>query len=280
MTICSTIQAQHPVDKLPATIQSYRLAERLDYTPDNLYEYINGAAEMYLSYGLAGMKGCKYAADNMPEIAVEIYEMTESRNAYGVYAQSREKDEYVYGQGSFSYPEATLFWKDRYFIIISTLKATPESKDAIRLLAETIDKAIPANGKIPGIVGLLPVEGLTPGGTLYFHHYIWLNAYFFIADFNILNIDEKTDAILAKYGSAAQRSYLLLVEYPDEAATTAAYHQFMQRYAPEAGNGRCVQVEDKSWFVGWHNGNRFGAIFNSPSQNETEQLFQAVISKM
>jgi hypothetical protein len=54
----------------------------------------------------------------------------------------------------------------------------------------------------------------------------------------------------------------------------------MQRYAPEAGNGRCVQLEDKTWFVGWHNGNRFGAIFNSPSQSEAEQLFQAVISKM
>jgi hypothetical protein len=278
--MCCTIQAQNPADKLPEQFQSYRLAERLDYTPDNLYEYINGAAEMYLSYGLAGMKGCRYTAANLPDVIVEIYEMTESRNAFGVYTQSRDKDEKNYGQGSLSYPEATLFWKDRYFVIINTSKALPESKTAIRFLAETVEKAIPEKGTIPNIVGILPTEGLAPGGTLYFHHYIWLNAYFFIADFNILNVNEQTNAILAKYGTPEQRLYLLLVEYPDEIIATTSYQQFMQRYAPEAVNGKSISIEDKTWFVGWQKGNRVGAVFNSPTKEDAENLFQTVISKM
>jgi hypothetical protein len=278
--MCSKIQPQHPVEQLPERFQSYRISEQLNYTPDNLFEYINGAAEMYLSYGLVGMRGYRYTADDQPDVTVEIYEMTESRNAFGVYTQSRDRDEYAYGQGSLSYPEATLFWKDRYFIIISSNKATPESSAAIRFLAETTDKAIPRTGTIPGIVGILPEQGLAGGGTLYFHHYVWLNAYFFIADFNLLNIDGQTDAVLAKYGSSEQRTYLLLVEYPDENASATAYQQFMQRYAPDADNAKAIRLEDKTWFVGWRKGNRLGAIFNSSSKDDAENLFQAVISKM
>ncbi|MDR1667132.1 MAG: hypothetical protein LBS03_05510 [Bacteroidales bacterium] len=280
LMMCSTIPSQHPVEQLPERFQSYRVSEPLNHTPDNLYEYINGAAEMYLSYGLAGMRGYRYTAENQPDVTIEIYEMTESRNAFGVYTQSRDRDEHAYGQGSLSYPEATLFWKDRYFIVISSSRATPESSAAIRFLAETADKAIPQEGKIPGIVGLLPAKGLADGGMLYFHHYIWLNAYFFIADFDLLNINEQTDAVLAKYGSPDRRTYLLLVEYPHEDATTAAYRRFMQRYAPEADNGKAVRLEDRTWFIGWHNGNRLGAIFNSPSEDDAEELFRAVISKM
>ncbi|MDR1673621.1 MAG: hypothetical protein LBS09_09220 [Bacteroidales bacterium] len=280
MMMYGTVWAQHPVEGLPEHFQSYRISERLDYTQDNLYDYINGAAEMYLSYGLVGMRGCRYTAENLPDITVEIYEMTESRNAFGVYTQSRDRDEHTYGQGSLTYPEASLFWKDRYFAVISAPKATPESAAAIRFLAETTDKAIPQKGKLPAIVGLLPTEKLADGGTLYFHHYIWLNAYFFIADFNLLNIDGQTDAVLAKYGTPEQRTYLLLVEYPDGTATEEAYRQFMQRYAPEAGNGKSIRLEDGTWFVGWHNGNRLGAIFNSPSKDDAENLFQAIISKM
>ncbi|MDR0714805.1 MAG: hypothetical protein LBF89_11205 [Bacteroidales bacterium] len=280
LMMCTTIQSQHPAERLPERFQSYRMSERLNYTPDNLYEYINGAAEMYLSYGLKGMYGCRYTAENLPDVTVDIYEMAGSRDAFGVYTQSRDRDEYTYGQGSLSYPEATLFWKDRYFVVISADRATPESTAAIGFLADAADKAIHRKGKIPGIVGLLPAEKPVDGGILYFHHYIWLNAYFFIADFDLLNINEQTDAVVAKYGTPEQRSYLLLVEYPDENATVAAYRRLMQRYAPESGNGQSIRLEDGTWFAGWHGGKRLCAIFNSPSLKEAESLLQATISKM
>jgi hypothetical protein len=274
------VQSQNPAERLPLTFHSYRLSERLSYSADHLFEYINGAAELYLSYGLTGMTGCKYSGEQLPEISVEIYEMTEARNAFGVYTQSRDREERMYGQGSQSYREAILFWKDRYFVVINTTKATPSSEEAIRFLAAEIDKSIPAEGAVPSIVALLPAQGLSQGEFLYFHHYVWLNAYFFIADFNILDINEQTDALLAKYGAPQARSYLLLVAYPDENAAEKAYRQFMQRYAPEAGDGKIMQLEDKTWFVGWRKGNRVGAVFNGPDRESAEQLYQAALNKM
>jgi len=280
MMIFTDISAQHPVDRLPEQFASYRVKERLNYTAVTLFDYINGGAEMYLSYGLAGMKGRVYSGKNLPEVTVEVYEMTEAKNAFGVFTQMRDKEEQTYGQGSQSNRDAVIFWKDRYFIIISAAKVTPESVKAVQYLASATDKAIPDEGKIPALVGCLPEKDLAVAGYTYFHHYIWLNTHFFIADFNILNIDAQTDAVIGKYGAPEHRSYLLMVEYPDNDSAQKAYGQMKTRFAPDAGTDIVVRMEDNKWFALWINNNRIGAIFNGSARESTEQLYQAANNKM
>jgi hypothetical protein len=189
----------------PEKVDNWQVTDWLDYEGEALFDYINGGAELYLSYGLVGMTGCKYNGEGLPQVTVEIYEMTSSANAFGIYTQSRDKEEYEYGQGSQSAKDFILFWKDKYYVIITTEKVMPESEKAIRHIASLIDKAIPGTGRIPAIVDALPKIDLAPGGYLYFHHYVWLNAYLFIANYNIINISDKTDAVLAKYGSVDDR---------------------------------------------------------------------------
>ncbi len=274
------IRAQHPTERLPERFGRYRVTDRPSFTADNLFDYINGGAEMYLSYGLVGMKGCVYSAENLPDVTVDVYEMTEAKNAFGVFTQTRDKEERTFGQGSQSQRDAVVFWKDRYYTVIGTSKATPESMEAVRYLASEIDKAIPGKGEVPAIVGCLPEKGLAAAGYVYFHHYIWLNAFYFIADFNIMNIDAHTDAVLAKYGSPEQRAYLLLVEYPDKASAQKAYEQLKQKFAPEAAPNTAVRLEDNTWFTVWIKGNRAGAVFNGKTRDATEQLYQTAVNKM
>ncbi|MCL1932296.1 MAG: hypothetical protein FWF53_00570 [Candidatus Azobacteroides sp.] len=281
MNLSASIQEKFPENKLPEQFMSYHATNRLNYTGKELYDYIDGGAELYLSYGLVSMTGCKYNGDSLPQVTVEIYEMTDSKNAFGVYTQSRDKEESDYGQGSQSFPDFILFWKSRYFVIVNTQEVVPESQKAIQYLAKLIDESIPEAGDIPAIVNLLPKEGLVPAGFLYFHHYIWLNAYFFIANQNIININEQTDAVLAKYGEADARSYLLMVEYPDEDQAAEAYKQLRDKYAPECTpTDPFVQLEDKTWFSVWTKGNKIAAIFNGISREKTEELYKSTINNM
>jgi hypothetical protein len=275
--MCVNAQKINLMNQLPEQYNSYKVTDWLDYTGEALYDYINGGAELYLSYGLVGMTGCKYNGEGLPQITVEVYEMTSSQNAFGVYTQSRDKEERDYGQGSQSFSDFILFWKDKYFVIITTQKATPESGEAIRRLASLTDKAIPGEGERPALVDELPQEGLAPGGFLYFHHYIWLNAYLFIADYNIVNITEHTDALLAKYGPADARSYLLLVEYPDEGEAETAGRQLQEKFAPEwTPAAPFVQLEDKTWFTSRASGNKLYAIFNANSREQIENLYKSI----
>ena len=278
--IFPSISAQHPVEQLPEQFGSYRATERLNYTANNLFDYINGGAEMYLSYGLVGMKGRVYSGENLPDVTVEVYEMTEAKNAFGVFTQNRDKEEETFGQGSQSNRDAVIFWKDHYFTIISASKITPESEEAVRYLASAVDQAIPNMGKIPVLVECLPEKDLAVAGYTYFHHYIWLNTHYFVADFNILNIDAQTDAVIAKYGPPEQRSYLLMVEYPDHDSAQKAYGQMKTRFAPLAGTDVVVALDENKWFALWIKNNRLGAIFNGASRESTEQLYQAAFHQM
>ncbi|MDR1644709.1 MAG: hypothetical protein LBS05_02625 [Tannerellaceae bacterium] len=261
----------------PEQYQSYRADQWLDFEGEALYDYINGGAELYLSYGLKGMTGCKYNGDGLPQVTVEIYEMTSSKNAFGVYTQSRDREEYDYGQGSQRYDDFILFWKDRYFVIITAQKATPESRDALLHLAALAEEAIPGEGEIPALVAELPKEGLVPGGYLYFHHYIWLNAYLFIADYNIAGISDQTDALLAKYGEADARCYLLLVQYPNPEEALKAGEEMRKGLAPElSADTASIRLEDGSWFTLGVQGNKLAAIFNGQTREQVENLYQSI----
>lgn len=279
--LLASVQEDFPAGRLPERFMSYRITDRLNYSGEDLYDYINGGAELYLSYGLTRMTGCKYNGDGIPQLTVEIYEMTTPKNAFGVYTQSRDREERVYGQGSQSFHDFILFWKGCYFVTVYAQSVTPESEAAIKHLAEVIDKAIPATGQRPPVVALLPEEGLAEGGFLYFHHYIWLNAYFFIANHNLIDLDDQTDAVLAKYGDANARNYLLIVEYPDGEKAASAYQKLKENYAPElTATQPFIRLEDKTWFTTWTKGNRLGAIFNGNSREETEKLYILTINHM
>jgi hypothetical protein len=279
--LLASVQGKFPVDSLPEHFNSYQVTDKLNYTGKELYDYINGGAELYLSYGLVSMTGCKYNGHNLPQITVEIYEMTSAKNAFGVYTQSRDKEESDYGQGSQSFPDFILFWKDKYFVIVNTQEVTPESESAIQYLARLIDKSIPETGEIPAIVNALPKEDLVSAGFLYFHHYIWLNAYFFIANYNIIHVDENVDAVMAKYGDSNARSYLLLAEYPDAEKALEACQHLKEKYAPELSTeNRFIELEDKTWFTAWIQGNQLGAIFNGISRGQTEKIYKATINNL
>jgi hypothetical protein len=209
--------------------------------------------------------------------------MTTPENAFGVYTQSRDKEEHDYGQGSQSFHDFVLVWKGRYFVTVYAQAVTPESEAAIKQLAALIDQALPATGAPPAVVGILPEEGLAEGGFLYFHHYIWLNAYFFIADYNVIDLNDQTDAVLAKYGDADARSYLLIVEYPDEEKAWEACQKLKESYAPELNEEKPLlfkRLEDMTWFTAWTRGNRLGAIFNGNSYEEIEKLFKSTFKNM
>jgi hypothetical protein len=262
---------------LPEKFDAYQAAEWLDYEGEALFDYINGGAELYLSYGLKGMTGCKYEGEGLPQVTVEVYEMTSAANAFGVYTQSRDREEHEFGQGSQRYRDFIVFWKDRYYVLVTTQRAVPESERALRHVAELVDGAIATTGLRPAIVDALPEKGLVPGGYLYFHHYVWLNAYVFIADYNIININEDTDAVLARYGSADARCHLLMVDYRSAEDAAGAWAKLKEAFAPESTDARAVvRMEDGSWFTAWTTGRRLCAIFDGRSREQIDDLFFSI----
>ncbi len=267
--------------QLPDTIDEWTAAE-LEYFNNNesLYDYINGGAELYISYGYRYAISRRYLSAGQPDVTVEIFEMGTSENAYGVFSHTRYEEDCTFGQGS-QYVEGVLFfWKNNYYVAIMSAEETDKSKKLIYDLGTIISGSIEGEGSVPGLIELLPPKGLDKAGILYFHHYIWLNSYYYIADENILLINDDTDAVLAKYGSPENRSYLLIVQYKDIATAAEAYNNFLEDYFPEGKHTNIFQLEDQKWMAAELSGDTFIAVFNGNSEETVSSLLSEVQLKL
>ena len=87
------------------------------YNPGNLYEYINGQAVFYISYGFKNLEHGTYHNDGK-EYTVDVYELKSRLSSFGAYRQQRDDDSAGLNagvEGSVIDYLAT-FYKDNYYI--------------------------------------------------------------------------------------------------------------------------------------------------------------------
>ncbi|MFQ6113840.1 MAG: DUF6599 family protein [bacterium] len=262
---------------LPTKLQGWEIAGRDKvYNRQNLYDYIDGGAELYLSYGFEQLLNRTYTAPGQPDIVVDLFDMGSSHDAYGVFSHSKETEDTTFGQGSQYTQGLLLCWKDRYFVSILASPETVASRKAVFNLASQIDAAIETEGPLPEIVYLLPPESLVRESIRYFHHHVWLNSYYFVADENILHIDDNTEALLAKYGSRQKRYFLLIVKYANAGDAEMAHHDFVTSYLPELAEEQIVQIEDGTWTGCQREKNYVIIVFNAPTKEQAARLISEV----
>ncbi len=245
------------------------------YTPENLSSYIDGGAELYLSYNFKNALSLKYVDPVENEIAVDIFDMGTSLDAFGVFAHSREAIETEFGQGSEYAAGLLTFWKDRYYISILAYPETPAKKEIVFKLGRAIAGAIMGEGPLPPILALLPAENLLPETVRYFHHYIWLNSFYFVSDENVLDIDNNTPAALAKYRQAGSTYFLLLVRYPDAARAEAAAGLFRQKVLGGAADGM-RPMKEGSWTGLRCRGDLVSVVFNAPDAATARDILDKI----
>jgi hypothetical protein len=267
-------------DLLPDTLQGWNVDKTIPLTTHNaMYSYMDGGAELYISYGFKEGLSCSYKKENQPEVIAEVFDLNDSRNAFGVFSQTREKENLRLGQGAYSIPGAIFFWKDQYYFSLSAWESTPDTESFLRALGGYSASKVPGTGELPALVKLLPEEGLVPFGYLYFHHYIWLNSYYFITDANLFHIEDNTDAVLAKYSEAENRQYLLLIQYNSKEDAAEAFTSFGCSFFPEGLVDNCIRLEDKTWLAASLAGRMIIAVFNGTTRQDTHQLLTNVLGK-
>lgn len=272
-----TQEGQHLSALLPPSIDGWTAARKdQHYDPKNLYEYINGSAELYRSYDFTTMISRTYTRPDEPDMVVDIFDMGSSRNAFGVFTHSRESVERDFGQGSQFYEGYLLFWKGAYLVSILASPETAASKAALPVLARHIEDAIGEDGPLPDALDLLPSEGLVEESLRYFHHYIWQNAHYYLADENLFQINDTTDALLAKYDQGDGRAILLLVRYPEGDDAREAHENFIDVYLRERRDAPVVQIEDGAWTASETWDNILAVVFNAPSEASALDLIEKV----
>jgi len=225
------------------TIESEKVYE----TAEELYDYINGGAELYLNYGFRKLARRIYTLEGGNEIKAEIFDMSLPKNAFGVFSYSKDTANTNIGQGAQYIGGSLIFWQDRYFVSIFARNETDKAKEEMLRMGRKISGAIGITGELPDVFQVVPKKKLVKGSTFYFHHHAWQNKFRYITNDNIFNIDDHVNALLNQYGDSANRHYLLIIEYPQRKEARKALKKGRKKFSKILKGKRMGQDEDGHW---------------------------------
>lgn len=135
------------------------------FRPDSLFEYIDGAAEIYLSYDFQELLVAQYQAKGTKaSLTVEIYDMGTGRNAFGIYSAERYPESRFLSVGNQGYlDEGTLnFLAGRTYIKLLCFEGGAQSEEFLKLFAHEIAGKVKNPGSLPGFLRAFPREGMIP----------------------------------------------------------------------------------------------------------------------
>jgi hypothetical protein len=268
---------------LPAEAAGWKWDEKvMEYNSKSLFDYMDGAAELYLAYGFQRLTVLKFEKSNQPPITLELYEMASSEDAYGLFSFDRQDEAVGIGQGSEFGGGLLRFWKGKYFVSIYADGEGAEVESAVLTLGRTAADLIQEIGPEPKLVGLIPGKdlGLVDRSVRYLKSHVLLNQRFFIAHQNILNLSRRTEAVLAQYTREKQKTHLLLIRYPSVKEARDAYQSFMSAYLPDAGGKDLAKTEDQKWTMARQRGEVVVVIFGAPTAADAEALLKATEDKL
>jgi len=241
-----------------------------------IFDYIDGAGEVYRSYNMKHLVARRFHKDGRPDIVVDAFDMGSAADAFGVFTHDLDGADAAIGQGSTYRAGLLSFWKDRYFLSVYAEEETAETKALVLELGRMIAAAIPGAGETPGLLRLLPEEGLEAGRVRFFHNHSVLNYHFYVADADILRLGQKADAVLAAYRDSGGRSRLLVVSYADAPAAALAGASFAGAYLAGDRRGAGQKTASGKWTAFRVRGRLVAVVFDASSEAAARYRLDAV----
>lgn len=138
------------------------------YFPGTLWDYINGAADSYLSYHFRELYIAEYLKGDI-SFKVEIYRHDTPLDAFGIYSQERSPDYHFIDLGIQGYREGSLihFLADKYYVKVRTHSASGEVESAMMSIASSVTENIGGVDHFPETLAMFPGKGKKPETEIY-----------------------------------------------------------------------------------------------------------------
>lgn len=137
------------------------------YTPPNLYEYINGAAEFFIAFGFVELTGANYApvAGGQDSVTVDIYDMRSKLNAFGLFRSRIESQASAVSLGAAATvsDDYVAFHKDRFYVEIQSYIVNQPAQSVVATMAARVAEHLPGDNTLPQELAYFPKAGRIVG---------------------------------------------------------------------------------------------------------------------
>jgi hypothetical protein len=216
-------------------VEAWTLAqEETVYNPNNLFDVIDGAADLYLEYDFVDLHIGRYTKDSL-EIKVELYKHGSSVDAFGVFSQERFADYHFIDLGVQGYLEkgALNFLSGAYYVKISTIQEGPPAQAGMLLIAGAVEKHLKQSNAWPAMLGAFPTEKKIA----YSEQYI-AKSFLGYSPFNSVFVASYDD------GSAFKAFVIKFGSPKDALKTLASFENALPANAPRKKIGGKQEIQD------------------------------------
>jgi hypothetical protein len=207
LSITTVTANSNPASLFPRIEGWESKVDKTVYGKLNLWEYINGAADLYLSYDFENLYMAEYANKKGQSVNVEIYKHSTAENAFGIYTAERMIDYNFIDIGVQGYiePDVLNFLTGEYYVKMISSGINDIEQKAFFSMAEEINNALDREKKWPDVIDLFPAEGKVANSENYIARDFLGYSFFhsaFTADYNvqekfklfIIKLKSKSDA--------------------------------------------------------------------------------------
>lgn len=288
--------------KLPATVAGWeKAAATRRIEPTAIFEYMDGAGELYLAYRLDHLEVAEYRSDAHGDILLELYWMASSDDAFGLLsgdwggeavelgptagAGGDPWSRALYGSGLLR------VWSDDLYVRILATRESTAAKGAVLALCRAITEGRP-NPPPPRLATALPAH-VEPGLRLrierlcFLRSHLVLNSIYFLSQRDMLDLGPSVEAVFAPYElpPADGRKGTVKVfaaRYGSNALARQALAGFRATYlrhtGSEGGTDFGVEHIEDGWIAYRLVGSSLALVFEGPDRHVALALLEAVAS--
>lgn len=253
------------------------------YTADNLYEKIDGRAELYISYDVVGLICTSYRqAEKGGEgkfVDVFVYDMGSPQNAFGIYSYERVAGigkPIKLGNGGYQAAGSIYFWKGKHYVQV----VVPFEDDDLKKACEAIAKAIDAQLQVEPVdiwgLKVFPKDGLIQDSITYIKR-------------KAFGYDFLSEVYTAQYRHAGKllKAFVCKCSSVDDArAKLSRWKSALRKYGKVVSEGR---LNGELWFAGkvgssftvaFCKGNLLGGVVEAGDLKSAEEFSKRLFGKL
>jgi hypothetical protein len=167
--VCATLLLSSPVayggastELFPAVTGWTMVQDSTVYTPANLWDLIDGAAELFLSYGFVDLNIAEYHDQTGIDVRVELYRHSTRVNAFGMYTQERNPEYHFVDIGTQGYIEDGVlnFLAGTFYAKVSTHTPGKNGRDGMMMIGQKVLGQLKQETAWPAALSLFSPEGM------------------------------------------------------------------------------------------------------------------------
>jgi hypothetical protein len=227
-----TAVRSNPRDLFPSIKGWDREINDIVYDNYTLWEYIDGAADIYLSYDFENLFIATYTDSEGKKINVELYRHSSPENAFGIYSAERMTDYSFVDVGVQGYYESGIlnFLSGQYYVKMASAGRPEAGKEAFLEIAAEVSNVLETDNMWPPVLSMFPAEGKAA------------NAESYIAR-DFLGYSVLHSAFTAEY-DIQEKFKMFIIKLPDESQASSMLQSYTQLL-----NEDKITVEDGIYII-------------------------------